>query len=611
MNHSLQIRIVIFIRGPLYSGKSYIAKCILEREAQYGNDKAQRISGVKLVRRREDQDRDGPNLLFEEFQSAAKSGCKFLVVEIKSHKRTVFETCTHLARTYDYEMYGIDIMVDLESKSYKSKVREIRWYSYETLSNAYVKEMKAYPMPYYVTMLNPIGILPNAYKIPFYMNYIDDFSKNHNYGQPQTCEDDFSAVDDAYYDIATAKDIYDYFPKGIQYSVNLEEDVIDKVGDLIVNKTQTPYKSVIELHLDKFPSCEPSNVIEYHHEPIIVDDGKILEVNPSKVLDYSHNRTQYLLNMVEEVDIDAVIEEMKAEKMEQKVNFYKQYEKKKGMKTCIYPQNWEKIKVERPPLNGKRKKKKTAKIQKLLEQKSMTTVQKGVKRLKLEEMNSQGEVQNESSMDIDDQALTPYYIDEIMKKTIIDGRVEVDNQEAFDYIRTFYARLDSIPEMSTILHLVAQVDHLRIQFNLADGEAFCFDPKKNLMEIYANDLGEADIMRTLGHQLMHCAAHWTYKNNAKPYEENDDDRKEELQRVFIEMDIIESEKHEDFRKMINKYCESVWDVEVVGIFGELIVDGNTEELKKVDNLWEFFTKMMQDIENFGKRFISGTKRGVF
>jgi hypothetical protein len=443
------------------------------------------------------------------------------------------------------------------------------------------------------------------------MNYIDDFSKNHNFKQPETCEDDYSAVDDAYYDIATVKDIYEYFPKGIQYSVNFEEDVIDKVGDLIVNKTQTPYKSVIDLHLTKFPSCEPTNVIEYDHKPIIVDDSKILEVNPSKILDYSHNRTQYLLSMVGDVDIEAVIEKKKAEIVEQKVNFYKQYEKKMGMKTNVYPQNWEKIDVQRPPLNGKRKKKKTAKIQKILEQKSMTTVQKGVKRLKLEEMNSQGEEQTDSSMDSDDPVPTPYYIDEIMKKTTIDGRVEEDNQEAFDYIRTFYARLDSIPEMSTILHLVAQVDHLKIKFNLGDGEAFCFDTKENLMEIYANNLQEADIMRTLGHQLMHCAAHWTFKNNAKPYAGNDDDRKDELQRIFLGMDIIESENHQDFKKMMNKYCESVWDVEVVGIFGELIVDGRTEELKKVDNLWEFFTKMMKEIENFGKRFISGTKRGVF
>ena len=101
------------------------------------------------------------------------------------------------------------------------------------------------------------------------------------------------------------------------------------------------------------------------------------------------------------------------------------------------------------------------------------------------------------------------------------------------------------------------------------------------------------------------------KNNSKPYAGDDDDRKEELQRVFIGIDIIESERHEDFRKIMDKYCESVWDVEVVGIFGELIVDGRTEELKKVDGLWEFYEKLMKDIENFGRRFRSGTKRGVF
>ncbi|KAL7014917.1 hypothetical protein ACKWTF_016193 [Chironomus riparius] len=604
-------RICIFIRGPLYSGKSYISKCIIEKEKSYGNDKAQRINGVKLARRREDQGRDGPNLLFEEFENAAKSGCKFLVVEIKSRKRSVFETCIRLAETYEYEMYGIDIIVDVQSKSYKSKAREVGCYSYETMTKAYVKEIKAFPMPRSITMVNPVGIFPNTYKIPLYMNNVDDFSKNHNYGQPKTCEDDFSVVDDATYDISTVKDIYDYFPENIRYSVNFEDDVVDKIGDLIVNKIQAPYKSVIDLHLEKFPSCEPKKVIEYEHKTKWIDDGKILEVNPSKIFDYSHNRTQYLLNMVADIDIDTVIEEKKAKKIDQKLNFYKQFEMTEGMTTSVYPQNWEKINIQRPPLNGKRKKNKTKKILKILDQKSMTTVQKGVKRMKLEDPNSQGGDQEDASMNVDIEAAIPYYIDEIMNKIKIDGKIEDNNQKAFDYIRTLYVRLNDIPEMSTILQLVAQVDHLKIKFNFCDGKAFCYNPKENLMEINVSNVDEADILRTLGHQLMHCAAHWTFKNNAKPFVEHDDDKKEELQRVFIGIEIIESEKHENFRKMMNKYCESVWDVEVIGIFGELIVDGQTDELKKVDNLWEFYTKMFEAIENFGKRFKSGTKRGVF
>ncbi|XP_070493983.1 uncharacterized protein [Chironomus tepperi] len=589
-------KIVIFIRGPLFSGKSFIAKSIIEREEFYGNTKAQRISGVKLVRRREDRDKDGPMLLFDEFHNAGKSDCKFLIVEIKSHKSSVLETCIHLARTYNYEMYGIDIMVNTESSIYKSKLSELRWYSYETLTSTYVKEMKAYPMPYYVTMLNPLSILPNSDTIPLLMNYIEDFAKAPNYGQPETCEDDYSAVDEAHYEITTAKDIYDYFPEGIRYSVNFEDDVIDKVGDLIVNKTEAPYMSAIDRHLQTFPSIDPKKVIDYEHKTEIIDDETILEVNPSIVIDYNHSRTQYLLSMVDDVDIDAVIEEKKAEKIEKNVKFYQQFEDE-GTVISMYPQNWIKIHVQRPPLNGKRKKKKTKKIQKILDQNSIKTVQKGVKKMKIEDDDEFVD----ALMDID--STVPYYIDEIIKKTTIDGQIEAD------YIRTVFTRLNAVPKMSVILDLVAQVDHLRIKFRMTDGNALCFNPTENLIEINVHN--DADILRTLGHQLMHCAVHWTYNNNAKPYSEKNDDRKDELQRIFIGIDIIESEKTENFRKLMSKYCESSWDVEVVGLYGELMVDGRTDELKNVDGLWEFCDKMMMEIENFGNRFNSGSRRGVF
>ena len=83
-----------------------------------------------------------------------------------------------------------------------------------------------------------------------------------------------------------------------------------------------------------------------------------------------------------------------------------------------------------------------------------------------------------------------------------------------------------------------------------------------------------------------------------------------LERIFIELDICENENNKEFKEVLDKYRESSWHTEIAGIFAEYIVDRKVSEMRKVKNLWEFYRRMMDDIQAFDRRFRSGSKLSV-
>lgn len=573
------------------------------------------INGINPDRSRSSKEssedvKDGPNLLFKQYYEAAIAKVHFLIIEVKSNRRDVMENLKQLSEKYGYEMFVININLKPESEIFKQRLKEIRIYAYEKLNRAYMHTMEYHELPSYIQEVNPIALVPNNLKVVFHMRHLDDYIKLPNFTQTEFCADDFSAIEDMSYEISLMKDIFKVFPSDLYYSNKFESQAIDKVIDLIADKKQAPYTSVVDVHLSKFPSFEPKSVIDYDHKPLKYNDWGMLEVNPMLFIDHKHFHNQYLANAVDDIQMDSILSSAKRYKRERKWVFYKKFEKRSGIIVSEYPNNWERVGPAPKPAQGKRKKVKNAKILKVI---ALKGVQKGVRKLKIEDQFFDAKTHQDDStpMEYEDAIEMPYYIDEILRKTSVDRRAYADlSKPALEYIKSIYKRLDYFAEMSTIMHLVAQVDNFKIKFKMLDEESYCYSVTDGLVEMSLNDLTESEILKALGHQFMHCAVHWTYKNSARPYFEKDEDRKEELERIFIELDICENENNKEFKEVLDKYRESSWHTEIAGIFAEYIVDRKVSEMRKVKNLWEFYRRMMDDIQAFDRRFRSGSKLGV-
>lgn len=600
---------MIFIRGPPLTGKHFLAKKIIEREESHHNSNYKHITGEKLYRRRNEKEYNGSDLIYDEFREAIKELKSPIIVELKHAKCEMLFKYTDIANERNYALFGIELFIDNDSSLFKIKAQQFRR-SYQKRVREYLNDMRSYPTPCDVTPLDPLDLYEKEYRISQYLSNVTD---KNNYQKLAYCKDDIDIVGEFIKRLTNDSGMWTMFPQGLEHSVNLSDDLIDIVANMINEFKMQPRKSVLDIYFSKFYSFEFNKSIEYNHRHKMTFEEEIREFKIPKVYDHNHRTGQALTNMIYDIDLDEIIDTIKTKIKEE--NFERNLKENSeninhdsSDSTSVYPNNWELVEHERPIKCGKRKKHKTKKILRLLNQNAVKSVQKRVKRLKLDE-ELMKEV--EEAMEMDENESQNHHIVELMSKTYLNDVANDQKTEFFEYIKTFYERLEKIPEISLVLQLVSQSDLLRITFDIAN-EIACENFKSHQIAVVTRNKTEVEMLTSLANQFMKCAILITYANSGKPYHKNDEDRKDEIERILFDIECKATENHESITKMFSQYDERTWEVEIICVIAKIIVVEPKDVLiKNYDKLWDFFKRTLNDMEKNLKKFYNSSRLSVF
>lgn len=123
---------------------------------------------------------------------------------------------------------------------------------------------------------------------------------------------------------------------------------------------------------EECPIFKPAKVIDYDHIHKQTFEESLMEFKIFRTIDYNHKTTIKLGDFLKDIDVDKVIEKRKAIALRKKIlEYLRSAERPEDtVSNPKYPKNWEIIVQERPPRKSKRRKIITAKIKRVLLEKS-------------------------------------------------------------------------------------------------------------------------------------------------------------------------------------------------------------------------------------------------
>lgn len=156
-------------------------------------------------------------------------------------------------------------------------------------------------------------------------------------------------------------------------------------------------------HDDILPVFTPVKIIDHQHAHLPTFEETLMEFKVHRVFDYTHKANSKLRDFVKDIDTERIAEKLKSITQRKKIlQYLKQAERPEDtVSNPKYPNNWEVIQQDRPPLKNKRKKKLTAKIIRVL------AAKEGESRLTTEYVQDDNQLDYEdiSSDDLEDDDL--------------------------------------------------------------------------------------------------------------------------------------------------------------------------------------------------------------
>lgn len=136
--------------------------------------------------------------------------------------------------------------------------------------------------------------------------------------------------------------------------------------------------------IEEFPTFSPNRIVDYKHAHLQTFEEQLLEFKVFRVVEYKHYANPKLRDFVKDIDTDKIIEKRKSVALRKKIlEYLKNAERPEDtVSNPKYPRNWEVIKLDRPPLRNKRKKKLTPKIQQVIRRLEETGTSRNVNWMK-------------------------------------------------------------------------------------------------------------------------------------------------------------------------------------------------------------------------------------
>lgn len=329
--------VAIFIRGAPSSGKSVLAKHIMEKEQSMGNDKIVYLTVNEFYESppgnaamdfyREKMRK----MVAEEF---SRESSQFYVLEVAGGPIEEFEKLYKLAMEKEnVTCYLIECKqsVDTCLKYVNMRVEEMR----ET-----VRLIEEEIPNEDVILIDAKDIYmenPNKKKMTDLMN---KSSKTYDYtSSSHSVPSRFEKLDNPYSRIRITGDLTD-LSKHVA-DLMKEPDILDLIQSSVANisfkETLVSRKS-----FENLTEVEPKNCFDYNHKKTITDEDVLFSFKPRTVIDYDHRSSKKLREIVEDVEIDIIISNKKSRMMREKV--LKNYEMAENpediQSSSTYPNNW-------------------------------------------------------------------------------------------------------------------------------------------------------------------------------------------------------------------------------------------------------------------------------
>lgn len=373
-------RILIIIRGPAGSGKSYLAGLIQKKEQEHGN--AQCVIVESRGR--------GFQAVFGECMDIIRDGyIHFIIVVIeRATIQQLMEFENTISKVGHFQCYSIEIHQTIEfclkNNINKRPGHEIR--------NA-IDDLVRNTTPMKITILDPTSLLLTSNKLMPKISLTSITSSTSDSEAPNNTFDYSKILQDgnvlelvksqmsASQTTSTPNVSNTYVtsrmpPPSMPFNTNQYERMYENNYMFGIEAFEPPTLNVNNNNamIDDCPIFEPKKVIEYEHLHKPTFDELLLEFKVFRVIDHKHQTLPEIRDLLKNVDIDKIIEKRKAVAQRKKIlQYLREAERPEDtVSNPSYPKNWELIKRDRPPRKNKRKKIPTAKIKRILLEKQQT-----------------------------------------------------------------------------------------------------------------------------------------------------------------------------------------------------------------------------------------------
>ena len=430
------------IRGPPGSGKSYLANLIQEKEKKMGNNRVTTLSlhkfhdgpwdAEKLRKCQEDQLNELKKLVLDDFFN-------LIVVEVEGGKLTYFNKFVHCAitrgnfKTYYIEIhqpYDICIKYNVNRRGFaeildtiedldryppslnhelldptsllkppapveeKGNINEFATNLAQLLQNKNVMELLQSQLnpQKQETQLNPLmtpqaGPMIQPQVRPLMTSPVRPLMTETMMRPPHFQQNQFQQQQNNFGNPPPNFD----GSRNFSSNFSLNSKPFGK-ENFDYNFGQQPPQ---EPTYDDCPTFTPAKIIDYKHAHMPTLYEQLMEFKVFRVIDYKHKTSPNLRDFVKDIDTDKIIEKRKSVALRKKIlEYLKSAERPEDtVSNPKYPRNWEVIpRAHRPPLKNKRKKKKTAKIMRVLARIDDSWMTKGysetARKMDLEEISS-------------------------------------------------------------------------------------------------------------------------------------------------------------------------------------------------------------------------------
>lgn len=418
----------MMIRGPPGSGKTFLARKILEKEARSGNNRYKFLSIHKYSRQsfqREKVEEYQESLLKEMRRVVRENICNFIVLELEGCSKTWFHKFLHVAITFgSFRNYIIEMAQPREvCLKYNRNNR-----SFNDIVQA-IKDMEDFEVPPKMMMLDPTFLLDPSMRDKVKASNTLDLATNlanllQDKNVMQLLQSQLSQPPMPPQNQQQQQQQNQQQPMHNQQQQpmhNQQQNQQQSMQNFRHNQQQNDFNDFNtapppfnkenfnsnsfnqqrEPQFDECPIFAPKKIIDYKHCHMPSFEEQLMEFRVFRVIDYKHNSTYQLREFVKDIDVDKIIEKRKSVALRKKIlEYLKSAERPEDtVSNPKYPRNWEEISpLSRPPLKNKRKKKITAKIRRILAGQSQNFVAKSLM-MGYRELGELEEISSEEEMD--------------------------------------------------------------------------------------------------------------------------------------------------------------------------------------------------------------------
>jgi YLP motif-containing protein 1 len=377
---------------------------IIEKEKERENDRCAILSIDKHIK-------DTYNIneterynqeLFNECRELIKAGfINFIVVILNGCSVQQFNRMAQIATAKGYQTYSIEIHQPLEvCLQYNDSERNKNEISYA------IEDLNRFPTPLKFTILDPTSLF-----VPKTTNMMTEIGESSSISNAAATSQSSNNINDLATNLAQLLQNQNVL-KLLQSQMNNQQPSPQPLMTTNIpppiNFMQSPANFTQPRSNNEFyqnvecPIFKPTKVIDYEHEHKQTFEEQLMEFRVFRSIEYNHQDTHNLKEFIRDIDVDKIIEKRKAVALRKKIlEYLRNAERPEDtVSNPKYPKNWEVIVIDRPPRRNKRKKKMTAKIKRVLFQKSheenswMTTGYKRDEKMDLEEISSDDDMED-------------------------------------------------------------------------------------------------------------------------------------------------------------------------------------------------------------------------